>query len=270
MTPTAGLRRLLFTFCVVLAVSGFSAALTAFRIPLFGIAFLESSLPDSSISREPSDYQRRCTTMTSRSAERPSIGEFSGRIKGPDVQSPNRPNSCTYWVVADRLLAGEYPLSSFRSDIDRRERLNQYLDAGITHFIDLTQPGEKESYDSLLFEEARRKGINGVTYQRLPIPDFSVPDVSRMNEVLDSIDRAINSNQNVYVHCRGGIGRTGTAVGCFLVRHGNTGFEALEEVNRLFRVSDRRLDSSHSPETEEQELFVLTWHDNDATPKKTP
>ena len=33
----------------------------------------------------------------------------------------------------------------------------------------------------------------------------------------------------VYVHCWGGIGRTGTVVGCWLVRHGMTGDEALAE-----------------------------------------
>jgi protein-tyrosine phosphatase len=249
-------------------VLGFPLALTVYRIPLLGCAFLASSFPRGSRISKPADFGS--STMASRWVGNASVGDSSGRMKGPEVQPPNRPNSCTYWIVADRLLAGEYPLSSFRSDKDCRKRLNQYLDAGITHFIDLTQPGEKESYDSLLFEEARRKGITGVTYQRLPIPDFDVPDASRMNEVLDSIDKAINSNRNVYVHCRGGIGRAGTAVGCYLVRHGNTGNEALEEVNRLFQFSDRRFDSFHSPETDEQVHFVLTWHDNDAPTKRTP
>lgn len=267
MAQTAGLRRLYSTFSV-LALSGFPLALTVFRIPLFGCAFLASALPRSSHLSGPAEF--RNYIMKFRRVESAPIGDSSGRIKGPDVQPPNRPNPCTYWVVAGRLLAGEYPLSSFGTDGSRRHRLNQYLDAGVTHFIDLTQPGEKEPYDSLLFEEARRKGISGVTYQRLYIPDFSVPDTSRMNEILDSIDRAINSSQSVCVHCRRGIGRTGTAVGCYLVRHGNTGDEALQEVNRLFRFSDRRFDSSHSPETEEQDLFVLTWHDNDAASERTP
>jgi hypothetical protein len=165
-TNAAGLRRIYFTFRV-LAVLGFPLALTVYRIPLLCCAFLASSFPRSSLISKPADFGS--STMASRWVGNASVGDSSGRIKGPEVQPPNRPNFCTYWIVADRLLAGEYPLSSFRSDKDCRKRLNQYLDAGITHFIDLTQPGEKESYVSLLLEEARRKEITDVTYQRLPL-----------------------------------------------------------------------------------------------------
>lgn len=34
---------------------------------------------------------------------------------------------------------------------------------------------------------------------------------------------ALAAGQTVYVHCYGGIGRTGTVVGCWLVRHGLSG-----------------------------------------------
>eukprot|EP00957_Ditylum_brightwellii_P026272 1987188-Ditylum_brightwellii.AAC.1 len=83
-----------------------------------------------------------------------------------------------------------------------------------------------------------------------------------MSRILDTIDEAIwERNHTVYVHCRGGIGRTGTAVGCFLVRRGNTGEEALEEVNRLFQNSGRSRESWSSPETTEQIDFVRNWND---------
>ena len=63
------------------------------------------------------------------------------------------------------------------------------------------------------------------------------------------------------MHCRGGIGRTGTTVGCYLVRHGFGGDEALENVNRLFRFSERSMESSFSPETREQMNFVRDWNE---------
>ncbi|WP_374108489.1 hypothetical protein [Nostoc sp. XA010] len=34
---------------------------------------------------------------------------------------------------------------------------------------------------------------------------------------LPPIDRALNGQEKVYVHCWGGIGRTGIVVGCYLV-----------------------------------------------------
>ena len=41
-----------------------------------------------------------------------------------------------------------------------------------------------------------------------------------LKHILDEIDGAILNGKTVYVHCLGGIGRTGTVVGCYLVRHG--------------------------------------------------
>eukprot|EP00957_Ditylum_brightwellii_P046034 3492745-Ditylum_brightwellii.AAC.1 len=83
-----------------------------------------------------------------------------------------------------------------------------------------------------------------------------------MSCILDTIDEAIwEQNHTVYVHCREGIGRTGTAVGCFLVQWGNTGEEALEEVNHLFQNSGRSCESWSSPETMEQIDFVCNFND---------
>ena len=63
------------------------------------------------------------------------------------------------------------------------------------------------------------------------------------------------------MHCAGGIGRTGTTVGCYLVRHGNDGATALQEVNRLFQNSDRSAESWSSPETRQQMNFVRDWNE---------
>ena len=83
-----------------------------------------------------------------------------------------------------------------------------------------------------------------------------------MVKILNAIDAAVVQNQKVYVHCAGGIGRTGTTVGCYLVRHGNDGQAALQEVNRLFQYSDRSMTSWNSPETAEQMQFVRDWKEN--------
>lgn len=176
-------------------------------------------------------------------------------MNGPSVQPPNRPNTCTYWV-SDQLLAGEYP-GRKRGDTD--VRLEQYLkNAGITYFLDLTNAGEKAEYVSELEKLANKLQIP-VRYKRLAIEDFGVPSKTRMMEILDTIDQAVASKDKVYVHCRGGIGRTGTVVGCYLVRHGNTPEGALREVNRLFQSSDRSMESYRSPETNDQEQFVRNW-----------
>ena len=61
-------------------------------------------------------------------------------------------------------------------------------------------------------------------HERHSIVDMDVPRSQQQTAgILDAIDKALEDGKNVYVHCWGGIGRTGTVVGCWLVRHGMTG-----------------------------------------------
>lgn len=180
-------------------------------------------------------------------------------LRGPNVQPP-RPNDNTYWITP-KFIAGEYPGDRSGQEDATRKKLRRYLDLDITFFVDLTQEGEKVKYEHVLREEAEDMGVGDVGYVRLPVQDFGVPDEQRMKEILDAIDGANDEGRSVYVHCRGGIGRAGTTVGCYLARHGNTGEEALQEVNRLFQNSGRSYESYRSPETDEQERFVREWKD---------
>jgi NAD-dependent dihydropyrimidine dehydrogenase PreA subunit len=107
-----------------------------------------------------------------------------------------------------------------------------------------------------LSEEASLTGRE-VEYQRLPIPDFSTPTPEKMAAILDTIDTVLAAGHTIYVHCWGGIGRTGTVVGCYLVRHSLSGTEALAEIAHLRRgIPD---EARMSPETEAQQRMVLTW-----------
>lgn len=79
-----------------------------------------------------------------------------------------------------------------------------------------------------------------------------------MKHILDVIDHAMEENRPVYLHCRGGNGRTGTVAGCYLVRHDIvSGKEALEFLQGL-RQGLVNADSP-SPETEEQRRMVRGW-----------
>lgn len=54
----------------------------------------------------------------------------------------------------------------------------------------------------------------------LPIPDESTPDMADMEKALDWLDEAIYLGKKILVHCRFGIGRTGTFVTAYLIRKG--------------------------------------------------
>lgn len=167
-----------------------------------------------------------------------------------------RPIPKSYWVRPQALLAGEYPGASRPGPM--RARLRLLLDAGITCVVDLTAAGEAglPPYQPLLAEEAALRGLQ-VSHLRAPIPDFGIPEPDALSATLDHIDAALTAGQRVYLHCWGGVGRTGTVVGCHLVRHGLTGPQALGLIARLRRPIPGGL--RRSPETDAQRALVLAW-----------
>jgi protein-tyrosine phosphatase len=80
-----------------------------------------------------------------------------------------------------------------------------------------------------------------------------------MRAILDTIDGALAEGRTVYFHCWGGIGRTGTVAGCWLVRHGMRGAEALAVVDGHMRTTGKGRQVPRSPETEAQCAYVRGW-----------
>ncbi|HET9447520.1 MAG TPA: ADP-ribosylglycohydrolase family protein [Steroidobacteraceae bacterium] len=170
-----------------------------------------------------------------------------------DLSTPI-PNS--YWVQPGRLLAGEYPGSMSRADA--MERVQRLLAAGVTSFIDLTEEGELPDYASLLPELTERR----VRHRRLAIIDHGLPDSpAHMARILDLIDSELAGGHCVYLHCRAGIGRTGTAVGCYLVRSGLSNDDAYDQLQLLWKQCARSRRWPSIPETSEQVDFVLRWRE---------
>lgn len=168
-----------------------------------------------------------------------------------------RPHHNTYWIEPSRLLAGEYP-GADRPDACAA-RLEQYLHCGVTDFIDLTMPGELAPYDRLLQEIAARRRTE-IAYRRMPIVDMDVPRTpTEMNAILDEIEARIAAGGTVYVHCWGGIGRTGTVAGCYLVRQGLTGDAALAELARLWPQMQKSAWYQTTPQTLQQFEYVRGW-----------
>ena len=169
--------------------------------------------------------------------------------------TPSRPNGNSYWVIPDKFLAGEYPGDQ---DPDKaREKINKFLAAGIRHFIDLTELGKMVPYDAILSKEAGNSSIKA-TYQRFPIVDNSVPrDSEHLAEILLAIDCRIREEGAVYLHCWGGVGRTGLVVACWLQEHGRTPGDALAELSAKWKTVEKNF--RKSPETPAQVSWVKSW-----------
>jgi ADP-ribosyl-[dinitrogen reductase] hydrolase len=177
---------------------------------------------------------------------------------------PPRPVPASYWVIPGRLLVGEYPGS--RSRADAMERLRSFLAAGITCFIDLTQPEETASYEALLpfaTPDGRR-----VEYLRQPILDHGVPeDRGTMERILVLMDGALAAGHVIYLHCRAGIGRSATVAGCWLATQRGDAEQALLELQGYWRQSAQSAHWPEIPETEAQVEYVRSWLGPAAAPK---
>jgi hypothetical protein len=150
--------------------------------------------------------------------------------------------------VADRFLAGEYPGSL--DPVDAMRRLRSFARLDVTVFVDLTHPADLvEPYERWLDPEARRIAH--------PIVDMGTTTIPHMARILDDLDAALDHRATVYVHCWGGIGRTGTVVGCWLMRHG---LDAGDPIGRIAELR-RSLPDAHtaSPQTTAQHAMVTSW-----------
>lgn len=172
-----------------------------------------------------------------------------------DQQRTPFPDS--YWVVPGRFLAGEYPRTL--EEEKSLAKIRSLLSFGIGVFIDLTEPGESSfsaaplmEYDSLL-----EKAGFPVEHKRFPIPDRGTVSKEEIKRILDEIDRNIEKDRALYLHCWGGHGRTGLVTGCWLARHGLDPGEVLDSLRSL-RV-DMPDGWKDSPETEAQRSLVLGW-----------
>ena len=163
----------------------------------------------------------------------------------------------SYWVISGLLLAGEYPGSLDPSEA--RSKLRALVDSGIELFLDLTY-GAAEGLRPYAEELGMAVTETGRAAKRvnLPIPDAGVPARDNMVQILNVIDQAIASEMPVYVHCWGGIGRTGTVVGCYLARH-----ELVRRGDTIRHIADLRRDTPDggkpSPENALQCSFVESW-----------
>jgi len=167
-----------------------------------------------------------------------------------------RPIPESYWVEPDRFLAGEYP-GSF--DLNHAcQKIETFVKSGFNTFIDLTRPHELIPYESILKDLAKIYGCDW-SYHRFPIRDYDLPTRETMVTILDKIDASLSANCKVYLHCWGGVGRTGTVIGCYLVRRGFTGEQALAQLAEWWKEMPKRLHYPRSPETDEQVEFILKW-----------
>lgn len=165
-------------------------------------------------------------------------------------------------VIEGLLYAGPYPSSFYLQEAV--DKAKAFTDLGIDVFVDLTEEDESNDrlqklypYAKLFRVIADSRGVPEPLHVRRPIPDMGVPTVEEMAETVELIESLTADGQTVYVHCWGGIGRTGTVLGCLAVNRGTPHDEVLDELARQRAGTKRAI--YESPQTEEQRAFIMGW-----------
>lgn len=156
------------------------------------------------------------------------------------------------YPVTNRIYAGEYPRD--KEEALSHDKLKLFESFGITHFIDLTEEGELAPYEDMLYP--------GATHLRFPVRDLSVPkSTADVRNLLDKINSIIDNNLSakVYIHCWGGVGRTGVIVACLLADQFKLDYpETLKKLEQLFYACPKS-GYRKTPETAEQHKFIAKF-----------
>jgi len=161
----------------------------------------------------------------------------------------SRPTYQSYYLGYN-IFAGEYPGDKYTEKADIK--IKQMLHFGVRHFIDLTEEGELKPYSHLLPANC--------TYRRFPIHDCGVPQSIESVEQLLNYIREVSKREDgyVYIHCWGGVGRTGTIVACYLAK------KTFEDTMKVLRSHFSEMPKSANrvtPDTKGQEAFIKQFID---------
>ncbi len=106
------------------------------------------------------------------------------------------------WITPN-IAVGYAPMSYDQLDSIKRQGIDAIINL-CGEFCDLHEIEEQSGFE--------------VYY--LPIPDENAPDMEEMEQALEWLDEAVYLGKKVLIHCRHGIGRTGTFITSYLIRRG--------------------------------------------------
>jgi atypical dual specificity phosphatase len=142
------------------------------------------------------------------------------------------------WVAKNSLAATPRPglLADQAFDLEALAKV------GVNFLLSLE---EQETVSRTLASEF------GIEVYHFPIQDMQAPELDAVEKLTALIDRKIKSGNCLAVHCKAGLGRTGTVIASYFVKSGMTPLEA----TRKIRCVDPRMIQS-----EQQENFITEFH----------
>lgn len=150
----------------------------------------------------------------------------------PDVEAPPRvPEEIRRYVSDTQGPRGFLWLKKGRLAGTPRPGIVQEIDydlkalqrVGVNCLVTLTERAPET-------EEMAEYGIDNIWSA---IPDMEAPSLEQAEEICQQIEQRLQADEVVAVHCRAGLGRTGTILAAYLIWEGLPALTALETVRRV-------------------------------------
>ena len=154
-----------------------------------------------------------------------------------DPETASRMQSGFSWVVEDKLCG--MPLPGVEGDLP--EDLAYLESQGIDLLVSLTAdvPGA---------EQLQAYGIESL---HIPIPDYHAPTMEQLDLFVSEVKARATADERVGVHCKAGLGRTGTFLAAYFVSEGMEATDAIAKIREI---------RPGSVETEAQEAAIAEFY----------
>ena len=141
------------------------------------------------------------------------------------------------WILTGLLAGSAQPglFEDFAADMAALDKL------GIRCIVSLTELPLSPSPEAF-----------GFRFLHFPIDDMSIPRLPATRALCEEVIASIEDDRPVLMHCKAGLGRTGTMIACCLVTMGRRAEEAIAEIRRI---------NYHYIQTAAQEQFVAHYAD---------
>ena len=138
------------------------------------------------------------------------IGDIYRKIYGVLFSKPTNFS----WVVENQIAASGFPQT--KKDVDF------LITQGISFILVLTT-----TFPTVLLNNPN------LTIKHLSLVDHSIASVDKILEAIDFIQKSIDSNSGILIHCRAGKGRTGTILASYFINSGLDVQKSIKHIRKL-------------------------------------
>lgn len=118
------------------------------------------------------------------------------------------------WLIDGNLAGSGYPTTQAELDWAKEQ--------GVGAVVTMTEDALSGDW------------IRGIEYLHVPTPDLTAPSLDHLDEAVEFIHEQIQNGRPVMVHCAAGLGRAGTVLACYFVKHGgDTAEEAIRRIRGM-------------------------------------